>query len=107
VNVLVNALREHVRAEILNSSSSVPPELLIARLSKRLQDNQGVTAGMARWAVESWGLGLGKLSADQLTKQEEQISRKESRQAPRQKTPRKQSAGAVPPPLPRPARRAT
>ena len=68
VNVLINGLRERVPADLLNSSTAVPVELLIGRLTKRLQDNQGLTEEMARWAVESWALALRKASPEQFSK---------------------------------------
>ena len=68
VNLLVNAIREGVANELRNHSVSVPIELTLARLTKRLRDHQVVTEEGARWAVESWALALGKISAAQLTK---------------------------------------
>src|SRR5437870_1152008 len=68
VNLLINALREGVATELRNHSEAVPIELALARLSIRLQDHQVVTEEGARWAVESWALALGEISASQLTK---------------------------------------
>jgi hypothetical protein len=61
-NVLINALKERVAFDLLNSSASVPVELLLGRLELRLQTNQGMTPETARWAVESWALALGRIS---------------------------------------------
>jgi hypothetical protein len=66
VAVLLNALDEGVAAELLASSEAMPKEMVLARLTKRLEENQGLRADIARWAVESWGLALGKLAAQEL-----------------------------------------
>jgi formylglycine-generating enzyme required for sulfatase activity len=70
VNVLINALKERVAVELLNSPASVPIELLLGRLELRLQDNQGMSPEKARWAVESWALALGKISISALRSSE-------------------------------------
>jgi len=58
INVLVNAIEERVPLDLLAASSSMPQELLLTRLEKRLEDQMGLTAEAARWAVESWALAL-------------------------------------------------
>jgi hypothetical protein len=60
---LVGALKERVAADLLSSSSSVPREVLLARLTKGLCDNLSMTEDAARWAVESWSLALGEISS--------------------------------------------
>src|SRR5215210_6693636 len=68
-HVLVSALRERVPHELLNASSSgITKEVTIARLSKRLHDDLAMTEESARWAVESWALALGVISAAEITK---------------------------------------
>ena len=67
VSVLVIALKERVPNELLASQSSTPPVVLLARLTKRLQDNVSLTEDSARWAVESWGLALGVISEAAIT----------------------------------------
>lgn len=62
IHVLVSALRERVAADLLAASEGVPREVLWARLTQRLQDNLGLTEDLARWAVDSWALALGKFS---------------------------------------------
>jgi tricorn protease-like protein len=62
VSVLVSALKERVAADLLASPHSVPSAILLARLTKRLQDDLGLTQEAARWAVESWALALGVIS---------------------------------------------
>jgi hypothetical protein len=57
--VLVNALHARVAAELLASQDRLPYEVLLARLTRRLQDNLALEEGAARWAVETWALALG------------------------------------------------
>ena len=63
IAVLVGALREGVAADLLASQNSVPQTVLLARLTKRLHDNQALTEDAAKWGVESWALALGVISA--------------------------------------------
>ena len=63
IAVLVGALREGVAADMLASQNSVPQTVLLARLTKRLHDNQALTEDAAKWGVESWALALGLISA--------------------------------------------
>ena len=62
IAVLVGALKERVPADLLASQNSTPPVVFLARLTKKLQDNLGLTEEAARWAVESWALALGVIS---------------------------------------------
>ncbi len=58
--VLVTAVEEGVAGELLsNSSSALPTEVLLGRLSDRLHANRGVSTDLARWGVESWAVALG------------------------------------------------
>lgn len=66
ISVLVAALRERVAADLLGSTDGAPKPLLLGRLAKRLEDNLGLAAEAARWAVESWALALGVVNADDL-----------------------------------------
>jgi hypothetical protein len=59
INVLVNAIEERIPLDLLAGASSMPTELLLTRLEKRLEDQTALTAEAARWAVESWALALG------------------------------------------------
>lgn len=63
ISVLVAAQKERVAVDLLSSQDGVPREVLLTRLTQRLQDNLGLTEEAARWAVDSWALALGlKLS---------------------------------------------
>jgi hypothetical protein len=68
VHTLASAAREGVPAELLAAKSGAASALVLARLAKRLQDNLGLAEDAARWAVESWALALGVLSAHQLAR---------------------------------------
>ena len=59
ISVLVAAQKERVAADLLASQDGVPREVLLTRLTRRLQDNLGLTEEAARWAVDSWALALG------------------------------------------------
>jgi hypothetical protein len=66
VAVLVSALKEGVAATLLTASEGVPKEVLFARLTQRLEEHLGLKMEVARWAVESWALALGKCSLAEL-----------------------------------------
>jgi len=48
-----------VPVDLLGASETVPTEVLVARLTQRLQDNCAMDPASARWAVESWALAFG------------------------------------------------
>jgi uncharacterized membrane protein len=62
VFLLVNALYKGVASELVKSKNSVSQPIVLARLTKKLQDELGITEESALWAVDSWGLGLGVIS---------------------------------------------
>ncbi|MBI4864132.1 MAG: tetratricopeptide repeat protein [Candidatus Riflebacteria bacterium] len=59
IAVLVGAVRERIPTDLLAGNGSLPPRMLTAQLTKRLQENLAVTDDAASWAVESWALALG------------------------------------------------
>ncbi len=61
--VLSAAARDGVPGDLLNSSASVPKQLLLVRLTKRLHEHSALEEEIARWGVESWALALGVISA--------------------------------------------
>src|ERR1035438_7644676 len=67
VTVLIGALKERVAADLLSSSTAVPTDMLLARLTKRLREDSALTQDAACWAVESWALALGIITASQCT----------------------------------------
>jgi hypothetical protein len=58
INVLVNAIEERVPLDLLATNRSMPLELLLSRLEKRLEEQTAMTGDAASWAVESWALAL-------------------------------------------------
>ncbi len=63
INLLINAQKENIPAELLTSqNSSLPVSLTIARLIKRLEDNLAITSEAAKWSVESWALALNLIT---------------------------------------------
>lgn len=62
IAVLVAAMEERVPAELMGSQNTTPVEILLTRLTRRLQDNRGLATQSAQWAVDSWALALGIIS---------------------------------------------
>jgi len=60
--VLVNALKNRVAEELINSPEGVPQALLWGRLTQRLKDELAMSEAAAHWAVESWALALGVIA---------------------------------------------
>jgi uncharacterized membrane protein len=61
--LLVNALKKGVVGELIKSKKDgISSTIVLARLTKKLQDELGITAESALWAVDSWGLALGIIS---------------------------------------------
>ena len=59
---IVSALKEGASTELINSSKSGTQKLVIGRLSRRLQDNYGISEELTIWAVESIAIALGTIS---------------------------------------------
>ena len=70
INILVNALEERVPLDLLAAGNSLPRELLLARLAKRLEEHLALTEDAANWAVESWALALGIASETEIRARE-------------------------------------
>jgi len=71
INVLVNALEERVPLDLLAAGKTMPRELLLNRLAKRLEDNLGLTTQASDWAVNSWAFALGLLTEAEVAEKEE------------------------------------
>lgn len=74
INVLVNAVEERVPLDLLAGAGSMPPELLLTKLEKRLEEQTAMTAEAARWAVESWALALGAATDAEIEKRRQKQS---------------------------------
>lgn len=79
VNILIGALRERVPLDLLAGQSAMPHGLLMARLTKRLEDQLALTEEAAQWGVESWALALGIIREADL--EEARKKRAEERQS--------------------------
>jgi hypothetical protein len=99
INLLVAALKERVPCELLTTSVAVPREVLMARLTRRMQDNHGTSQEFAYWAVESWALALGIGGAPVATPPTGQKP-KPTHSVPLSASGRGPSAGPLPPPRP-------
>ena len=116
INILISALKERVPLDLLAGQRTVPRGLLLARLSKRLEEQLALTAEAARWAVDTWALALGVLTDAEVEERERQHAQATS--PPTDTTPRRAggdepekeprvgrtrdapNAAAPPPPLP-------
>lgn len=125
INILINALNERVPLDLLAGGKSVPREMLLKRLAKRLEDNLALTENAAVWAVESWALALNLITDPEIAERENEraknqtkntdvesenrISENESRNFPPKIEPQKHSPPKThqPPPVfapPKPSR---
>lgn len=60
ISALVGALEERVPLELKSSwQSAMTPEAMRARLVQRLEENRGLSADVAGWAVDAWSYALG------------------------------------------------
>jgi hypothetical protein len=59
INVLMAVLEEHVVADLLAPPASVPGDLFLARLTRRVCENRGLAQEVARWGVQAWVFALG------------------------------------------------
>lgn len=77
IAVLVGALKDGIPSQLRASKNSVPQTILLARFSKRLQDNLGLAEEAAIWAVESWALALGVIAVVSPSKPQKEPSHPE------------------------------
>jgi hypothetical protein len=93
INVLVSAIKESVPADLSNSQNRVPSTLLLAQLTKRLEDYLAIDREAARWAVESWAIALGLISEKDKRVVEESVNS----ESPRQESSTTQAVNSQPP----------
>ena len=65
INVLTSAVEERIALDLV-AEGSMPRQLLLHKLAKRLEDNRGITQESARWAVDTWAFALGIISEEQI-----------------------------------------
>lgn len=73
INVLINALEDRVPLDLLAANRSMPLEVLLARLEKRLEEQTALTPEAARWAVESWALALNLVTETEIRARQKRI----------------------------------
>jgi hypothetical protein len=97
VNVLITVLEERVVADLLSVSESVPQEVVLARLTRRVCENRGLAEDAARWGVESWALALGRRREEHARQAEEERLRDMS--SPRMLPPTELARPSTAPPV--------
>ncbi len=115
ISVLINAIEERIPLDLLAAGSSVPRDLLLSKLAKRLEDNLGLTLEAAHWAVNSWAVALGVITEAEVAAKEKNqssnsprippvipVSQKPEIQKPIQNRQQPQSAQRPTQSLPRP-----
>lgn len=70
INLLVSAVKQSVTVYLLESTADIPTEITLSRLTKRMQDTHLCDEHHARWAVESWAVALGVVTAADLRKEQ-------------------------------------
>ncbi|NJP07891.1 MAG: formylglycine-generating enzyme family protein [Chloroflexaceae bacterium] len=66
VNVLLRALEERIPQDILKHSHAIGLEIRLRQLARRLCEHHGLNETPAQWAVNSWALALGSITADKI-----------------------------------------
>lgn len=74
ISVLTNAIEERIPLDLLAAGSSVPRDLLLSKLAKRLEDNLGLTLEAAHWSVNSWAIALGVITEAEVAAKEKNQS---------------------------------
>lgn len=54
ISALAAALNEGIGSDLIEWQDTFATEIMLARLTKRLQNNRGLTEVAAKWAVETW-----------------------------------------------------
>jgi hypothetical protein len=63
--VLTSAVRAGVAADVSTPPAAMPLRGHLTQLARRLEDHLALTPDAAAWAVESWAIALGVLTADE------------------------------------------
>jgi hypothetical protein len=72
IRLLINTLKEGVVSELRLGKESMPVEVLVPRLCKKIEENLLLSPDAAEWAVKSWAVALG-LSESLRQKAEEEL----------------------------------
>lgn len=99
INVLMNALEERVPLDLLAAGNSMPRELLLTRLTRRLEDNLGLTPEASLWAVDSWALALGVLTDAEVSEKEKKQKNSTQPIQPAKPTQPKPQSPRIQPPI--------
>lgn len=59
IRLLIDTVKEGVVTELRSGTPSVPLELLIPKLCKKIEQNLMLSPDAAEWAVKSWAAALG------------------------------------------------
>jgi hypothetical protein len=70
IAALIGALKEGVPGNMLKAREGVPTDVVLAQVTERLLQALPLTEDAARWAVGSWALALGSVSAQELSEWE-------------------------------------
>lgn len=87
INILMGALEERVPSDLMNAARGLPREALLARLTKRLQDQLAYTEDAARWAIDSWALALGVISSAEAETRAKAAAQNKEQTRPRNSAP--------------------
>jgi len=82
ITVLISALRENMPAELIKQAATVPIEVIAPKLAGQLYEHLGIAEEFANWAVESWALALGLITAPLMTSKTPSYLISEKKQSP-------------------------
>jgi hypothetical protein len=58
VNIICSSLDDKVPFELLKNNDNLPYNISSEHAVQHLQDNFGITNGLAKWTVDTWGMAL-------------------------------------------------
>lgn len=97
ISILINALDERVPLDLLAGGNSLPRDLLLNRLAKRLEDNLALTENAAVWAVETWALALNLLTDREVEERENNRAKNQANESGFQNLVRENAEKGFPP----------
>lgn len=72
---IVSALKEGAANDLINSSSENTRKLVIARLSKKLQDDLALSEKASNWTVETIAIAAGIIGENELIRESRRVYR--------------------------------